>query len=76
MVCSVIQRNENARILGHAVIISSHLTWNDHVDNILSKASKPIYMFYLKRGRCWTPLSVQEERHIKYEDFDNFDQIL
>ena len=46
---SVIQRSDNAKILG--VTFSSDLTWNVHVDNIISKAGKRIYMLYqLKRA--------------------------
>jgi hypothetical protein len=44
-----IQRIDSAKILG--VTISSDLTWNNHVDNIVSKASKRLYMLYqLKRA--------------------------
>ena len=46
---SVIQRSDKAKILG--VTFSSDLTWNVHVDNIISKAGKGIYMLYqLKRA--------------------------
>ena len=46
---SVIQRSDNAKILG--VTFSLDLTWNVHVDNIISKAGKRIYKLYqLKRA--------------------------
>ncbi len=45
----VIERTDSAKILG--VTISSDLTWNTHVDNIVNKASKRLYMMYqLKRA--------------------------
>jgi hypothetical protein len=45
----VIQRTDSAKILG--VTICSDLTWNIHVKNIVSKASKRVYMLYqLKRS--------------------------
>ena len=45
----VIQRTDSAKILG--LFISSDLTWNKHVDHIVSKASKRLYMLYqLKRA--------------------------
>ena len=38
-----------AKLLG--VTISSDLTWNKHVENIVAKAGKRVYMLYqLKRG--------------------------
>ena len=44
-----IQKTDHAKILG--VTISSDLTWNRHVDNIVSKACKRLYMLYqLKRA--------------------------
>ncbi len=37
------------KVLG--VTVSSNLTWNAHVDNIVTKASKRVYMLYqLKRA--------------------------
>ena len=45
----VINRVNNVKILG--VTISSDLTWDAHVDNIVSKAGKRVYMVYqLKRA--------------------------
>ena len=44
-VCTALQvldRVEGAKILG--VAISSDLTWSTHVDNIISKASKILYI--------------------------------
>ena len=39
----------NAKLLG--VTISSDLTWNKHVENIVAKAGKRVYMLYqLKRA--------------------------
>ena len=44
-----IQRTNCAKVLG--VHISSDLTWNEHVDHMVSKASKRLYMLYqLKRA--------------------------
>ena len=44
-----IQRTKSAKILG--VTISDDFSWNIHVDNIVSKASKRVYMLYqLKRS--------------------------
>ena len=44
-----IHRTKSAKILG--VTISDDLSWNIHVDNIVSKASKRVYMLYqLKRS--------------------------
>ena len=38
-----------AKLLG--VAISNDLTWNKHVDNIIAKAGKRVYMLYqLKRA--------------------------
>ena len=46
---SPIERTENAKVLG--VTISANLTWNIHVENIIAKASKRVYMLYqLKRA--------------------------
>ena len=40
----------HATLLG--VIISQDLTWNNHVENIVKKAGKRLYMLYqLKRAR-------------------------
>ena len=39
-----VARVSQAKILG--VIISSDLTWNKHVDHIVSKACKRLYMLY------------------------------
>ena len=45
----VLERVEHANMLG--VTISNNLTWSRHVDNIVSKAGKRVYMFYqLKRA--------------------------
>ena len=41
---NIIERTESAKILG--VHISSDLTWNTHVDHIVAKASKRLYMLY------------------------------
>ena len=44
----VLERVEHAKMLG--VTISNNLTWSKHVDNIVSKAGKRVYMLYqLKR---------------------------
>ena len=40
----VLDRVESAKILG--LTISIDLTWCTHVDNIISKASKRLYMLY------------------------------
>ena len=46
---TVITRIDSVKLLG--VTISSNLTWNAHVDNIVKKASKRIYVLYqLKRA--------------------------
>ena len=45
---AVIQCSDKARILG--VTFSSDLNWNVHVDNIISKAGKRIYMLYQLRA--------------------------
>ena len=43
------ERVEHAKMLG--VTISNNLTWSKHVDNIVSKAGKRVYMLYqLKRA--------------------------
>ena len=39
-----IERTDSAKILG--VTISADLTWNAHVNNTVSKASKRLYMLY------------------------------
>ena len=40
-----------AKLLGPGVTISSDLTWNKHVENIVAKAGKRVYMLYqLKRA--------------------------
>ena len=45
----VLERVEHATMLG--VTISNNLTWSKHVDNIVSKAGKRVYMLYqLKRA--------------------------
>ena len=45
----VLERVEHAKMLG--VTISNNLTWSKHVDNIVSKAGKRVYMLYqLKRA--------------------------
>ena len=45
----VLERVEHAKMLG--VTISNNLTWSKHVDNIVSKAGKRVYMLYqLKRS--------------------------
>ena len=45
----VLERVEHAKMLG--VTISNNLTWRKHVDNIVSKAGKRVYMLYqLKRA--------------------------
>ena len=41
---NVIERTESAKVLG--VHISSDLTWNTHVDCMVAKASKRLYMLY------------------------------
>ena len=41
----VLERVEHAKMLG--VTISNNLTWSKHVDNIVSKAGKRVYMLYL-----------------------------
>jgi len=44
-----IERVNHAKMLG--VTVSANLTWNAHVDNIVAKASKRLYMLYqLKRS--------------------------
>ena len=46
---ATIKRVKHTKVLG--VIIFSYLTWNEHVDYIISKASKRLYMMYqLKRA--------------------------
>ena len=40
----VLERVEHAKMLG--VTISNNLTWSKHVDNIVSKAGKRVYMLY------------------------------
>ena len=40
----VLARVEHAKMLG--VTISNYLTWSKHVDNIVSKAGKRVYMLY------------------------------
>ena len=45
----VLERVEHAKML--SVTISNNLTWSKHVDNIVSKAGKRVYMLYqLKRA--------------------------
>ena len=45
----VLERVEHAKMLG--VTISNNLAWSKHVDNIVSKAGKRVYMLYqLKRA--------------------------
>ena len=45
----VLERVEHAKMLG--VTISNNITWSKHVDNIVSKAGKRVYMLYqLKRA--------------------------
>ena len=45
----VLERVEHAKMLG--VTISNNLTWSKHVDNIVSKAGKRVYLLYqLKRA--------------------------
>ena len=45
----VLERVQHAKMLG--VTISNNLTWSKHVDNIVSKAGKRVYMLYqLKRA--------------------------
>ena len=45
----VLERVEHAKMWG--VTISNNLTWSKHVDNIVSKAGKRVYMLYqLKRA--------------------------
>ena len=45
----VLERVEHAKMLG--VTFSNNLTWSKHVDNIVSKAGKRVYMLYqLKRA--------------------------
>ncbi len=45
----VLERAEHANMLG--VTISNNLTWSKHVDNIVSRAGKRVYMLYqLKRA--------------------------
>ena len=45
----VLERVEHAKMLG--VTISNNLTWSKHIDNIVSKAGKRVYMLYqLKRA--------------------------
>ena len=40
----VLERVEHAKMLG--VTVSNNLTWSKHVDNIVSKAGKRVYMLY------------------------------
>ena len=51
-----VEQVEHAKLLG--VILSNDLTWNKHVDSIVKKAAKRVYMLYqLKRaGICQTDL--------------------
>ena len=45
----VLERVEHAKMVG--VTISNNITWSKHVDNIVSKAGKRLYMLYqLKRA--------------------------
>ena len=47
----VVQGNlvDHAKLLG--ITLSNDLTWNKHVDNIVKKAAKRVYMIYhLKRS--------------------------
>ena len=44
----VLERVEHAKTLG--VTISNNLTWSKHVDNIVSKAGKRVYMLYQLKG--------------------------
>ena len=44
-----IERVNHAKVLG--VTISDNLTWNTHIDSVISKAGKRLYMLYqLKRS--------------------------
>ncbi len=46
---TIIERVLHAKVLG--VTISANLCWNVHIENIVSKASKRMYMLYqVKRG--------------------------
>ena len=53
----VLERVEHAKMLG--VTISNNLTWSKHVDNIVSKAGKRVYMLYqLKRHSTSTGIRM------------------
>ncbi len=41
---TIIERVSHAKVLG--VTLSANLCWNMHVDNIVSEASKRLYMLY------------------------------
>ena len=47
---SVLEQVESYRYLG--VLLSSKLTWNDHIDQICTKARKPVRMLY-RRFSTW-----------------------
>ena len=51
----LLERVAHAKMLG--VTISNNLTWSKHVDNIVSKAGKRVYMLYqLKRAKSQNDL--------------------
>ena len=46
----LVEQVDHAKLLG--ITLSNDLTWNKHVDNIVKKAVKRVYMMYhLKRSR-------------------------
>ena len=46
---SIIEQVDHVKLLG--VTLSNDLTWNRHIDNIVKKAGKRVYMLYqLKRA--------------------------
>ena len=45
-----IEKVSQAKVLG--VTISSDLSWNAHVDEIMSKARKRVYMIYQLKRAC------------------------
>ena len=63
----VLERVERAKMLG--VTISNNLTWSKHVDNIVSKAGKHVYMLYqLKRAG----ISQLDQVKILSQSFDQY----
>ena len=47
----VVDRVDHDKLLGKLITLSNGLTWKRHVDNIVKKAGKRIYMLYQLRGR-------------------------